>query len=134
MSMKRIVPILAILCVLGVGLVAPATAHAQVHTQHISQQQLVANDSGGTYFFDAGWWGWGLCLSHNTLQGIYDWSTVRLVVSATSSGRVANWRLQLARVMLWLYLGSLKEQDQGRGMCIAWPYYIPSTVPIAWPQ
>src|SRR5207237_133742 len=98
----------------------------------IGYQTALPADNGH-YFFTAGGWGWGVYLSHSDMQGLSSWSSTRLLITVTVAGRVSSWLLLRASMALWAYLGTLESRfDTGNGVCVAWPYYLPSTIPFAW--
>lgn len=133
MSVRRLWLIPVLVCVFSVALIVPTTAHAQVHTQHTSQQQTIANDQP-EYFFYAGAWGWGYCFSHSTIQSLgngagHGLNVLTAVVAAIFSKNPWASPIALGAVegMRW-YMEAI---DRGNGDCLAFAFGSPA-FPLMW--
>ena len=101
------------------------------------QQVAVAADDGWSGYFDAGWFGWGFCLSHNDLQNVGSMlgSTQNITnyLVALAAFGAAGPELGTIAAAIPANYQLMQWTDQGRGMCLAFMYglwYWPS----AWPQ
>ena len=140
MGLKRVVLLAALLCVFGGGLLlTPNIAHAQTASQAtstVAHQSTQAYSHGYNYFFNAGWWGWGLCISHETLQSL-DWggqgAGIGYAALRLKWGGIPPHTADIAAVSFAAIMWTLNSFDRGNGVCVGWPYYLP-TMPIPWSQ
>lgn len=119
--MRRLILIPLALCILaGSLLFSSGNAHAQTRADLAPRQIAIAADSGYTYSFYGGSWGWGFCLSHDTLQGFADGSAYpRQLVYGFIAVKVGDWPGYIAFAGLdgiswWLQ----HVVDRGRGICV----------------
>jgi hypothetical protein len=127
---RRYLLIGLMLGVVGVAVMVPSGA---VHVQgQLSQKVSVATFDSNTYFFDAGFWGWGVCLSHNDLLSLGGTGAFQGAIVALATGKVAGWPLALAAAAAGDEVWFIQWKDQGNGVCMAWPWYMPSPFPFTW--
>jgi hypothetical protein len=138
--MKRFILIIAVVCVLAAKLlIFSGTAHAQEQTKQqvsTSRSAKIADGGGYNYFFNAGWWGWGLCISHDTLQGLERGGTGTGIVYALIHlkwGGINPTVAIAASITFGAIFWTLDSLDRGNGVCVGWPYYLPA-IPIPWAQ
>ena len=131
--------ILGLLAVLGSALLLPATTYAKSASHSNDSRQTTKTvermplDSGYTYFFSAGWAGFGVCLSHDALQGLLGLSEGAgfgyVFIKAIKGG--APWPAAVTAAAGYAFLRWwLNQFDRGRGVCLYWPAWIPSATPI----
>ncbi len=134
--MKRFMLIACVLCILTASLVVSSgTVHAQSRTSLAPQHTMIAADSGSTYSFYGGSWGWGFCLSHNATQGFGDGGGYwRGLVEGFISAKFGGWQGFIAFAVVegiaW-YLQRIV--DHGRGVCVGFVWGSPAA-PWAWSQ
>jgi|SRR5450755_1645621 hypothetical protein len=137
MGLKRIALLAAMLFILGSSLLqTPGIAHAQTTSQATTTVAHQANSHGYNYFFNAGWWGWGLCVSHETLQNL-EWggsgAGIGYAALRLKWGGINPTLAAAEAVTFGAVLWTLNSFDRGNGVCVGWPYYLP-TMPIPWSQ
>jgi hypothetical protein len=126
---RRVALAMLALCILATSLLLTSgAAHAQTravltpqHTQHTA----VALDNS-SYWFWAGWAGWGYCFSHDQTQAIGNNTSVgRTMLDGVTFALFGAWLGILATGIIESNASNWLSKDRGSGDCLAFGFGSP---------